>query len=99
MEINRTINGEVSDSTAPYSVKKMVVHKEGTTLICVTVVHHIRMSQCTHLPFLHLEQASENQHIQDVAPSTNWLASVEVMLIQAQTRPTCVKNHNLSAGQ
>jgi len=81
------------------TLKKKVVHKEGTSLICVTVVHHTRMSQYTHLPFLHPEQASENQHIQDVAPSTNRLASVEVMLIQAQTRPTCVKNHNLSAGQ
>jgi len=77
----------------------MVVHKEGTPLIYVTAVHHISMSQYTHLPYLHPEQASENQHIPDVAPSTNRLASVEVMLIQAQTWPTCVKNQNLSADQ
>jgi len=77
----------------------MVVNKEGTSLICVTVVHHISMSQYTHLPFLHPEQAIENLHIQDVAPSTNRLTSVEVMLIQARTWPTCVKNQNLSADQ
>lgn len=49
------------------------------------------MSQSTHLPFLHPEQASVNLHIQDVALSTNMSASVEVMLIQAQTWPSCVK--------
>jgi len=77
----------------------MVVNKDGTSLMCVTAVHHISMSQYTHLPFLHPEQASEHLHIQDVALSTNRLTSVEVMLIQAQTWPTCVKNQNLSADQ
>ena len=77
----------------------MVVNDEGTSVICVTVVHHTSMSQYTHLPFPRPEQASENLHIRDVAPSTNRLTSVEVMLIQAQTWPTCVKNQNLSADQ
>jgi hypothetical protein len=57
------------------------------------------MSQSTHLPFLHPEQASVNLHIQDVALSASKLASVEVMLIPAQTWPTCVKNQNLAADQ
>ena len=41
----------------------MVVHKEGTSLIYVTAVHHISMSQYTHLPYLDPDQASENVHI------------------------------------
>jgi len=41
----------------------MVVHKEGTSLIYVTAVHHISMSQYTHLLYLHPEQTRENIHI------------------------------------